>query len=230
MVATVAGYPVLKVQKLSLPEVTIEKLKTPIVAPLNTSLTAIFLVNANASEYRFETSARFEGFDGSSEPPRYFRVNSYSRFVRTTHFSMTENNWNVSVEIDNTLSRYGGILTLELRFLPSSISHYIILQGVRYSKEYEIFTNISSTLTVIQRGMLGFKHLPTTTLLTLPEQSITCRVMGNPRPDVFLSKVTNKEYVDVTTLLRVVQTDFITEKIYSLSATDPYVEGNYVCR
>ena len=221
-------------QKLSDPHITIDKPMSDIVAPLNENLTTFFIVNGNTSAYNFQARATFQGLNhtASFHSPTYFSVNTYSSRMRIRWTNISHSQWNVSVEIDNMYSRFGGILTVGISIRPAvyKLQQSLVYDTVFY-KDYEILSNISSPLSAVPPGRWALKPIADMTWLMKPNQTISCLAMGNPRPDeVVMSKVTERGYSDVKTLLHVIQSNFITEKIYLLSLNDPDAEGKYVCR
>ena len=221
-------------QTLSDPQISINKPNRDLVAPVNEPFTTFFLVNGNTSGYQFQARAMFQGLNQSDDylVRRYFFARSHSAYLNISWMNISHSQWNVSVEIDNTYSRFGGILSIIMIVRPSvyNLQRSFVYDTV-YRKDYEILSNVTSTLVAVQPDWWAQRSIPNMTWIKPPYLTIPCLAMGNPRPDeVVLSKVTEQGYTDVKTLLYEFRGNYIVEKMYRLSADEPGVEGTYVCR
>ena len=225
---------VVQTQTLSDPQISIEKPNGDLIARVNETFTSFFIVHGNTSGYQFQASAEFQTVHEADRntPPTYVSVRSHTDHLNVSWSKVSDSQWNVSVQIDNMYSRFGGILSLTMFVRPSVYDlQRVLVYSTYYRKDYEILSNIGSKLVAVLPGRRVLRPLPNTTWLMLPNQTLICLAMGNPRPDdVVLSKVTEQGYTDVKTQWYEFTNKYIVIKRYWLTADEPGIEGNYVCR
>ena len=223
----------LVVQDLPSAAITVDKHPSPIVAAWRDNFTIFFLVNGNTTKYSLRASAMFRGLNPELSQS-FVEINSYRREgMRIESVNISENQWNVSVEIENSYSTFGGILTLQLHIRPSRYNlQEALVYNTEYSKEYEIYSDVyeNGETNVVIPGDQTLAHLSSITWLQMPRQAIICKAIGNPRPDVVLTNLTKFNEQDVLSPVRVVENEYITEKAYILPLNKSGTEGKYACR
>ena len=233
--------------------VTIAEQMAPIIAPLNENSNFSLFISGNFSKSRLFFDFDFLAIDTSKQLPELVRarsdglhldLQSNTKVHNTSTSSLlhaqasTRNTSDAQLEIllslNNNYSRLGGILSLSIECIPP----VSFAEGLYPVKRFEILSNISGTLAVVPPNSAAVSPLqniiyvyPKSPILTL-----TCFAMGNPKPDVVLSKLTNEGYIDVApvylydSLTSLKVSNLTAVKTYRLNTEETNIEGKYTCR